>query len=211
MLYNKEEISLMSNAIQQNMRKKVLVEPFQHIVQDFFTADHFQGKHVVDLCPGQCDFLDIAKRCGAITYGVDFDPCVTQLGKLRGHNMADAQNFQESWPYEQNMFDGIFCRGSLNYFTTIKDGPQDASAVLARLFSSLKPDGWIWIAPWAKFSQEQTDISDKLSPDLSKSFSRYITPFYFIDLSVSSCEGAPDAGVRFQFHGSLSLSPPLWL
>ena len=35
MLYNKEEISLMSNAIQQNMRKKVLVEPFQHIVQDF--------------------------------------------------------------------------------------------------------------------------------------------------------------------------------
>lgn len=162
MLYNKQEISLMADAIQPNMRNKTNILPFQHIVQDFFTLAHFQGKHVVDLGPGQCDFLDIAKRCGAVTYGVDFDPCVTQLGKLRGHNMADAQNFQESWPYEQNMFDGIFCRGSLNYFTTIKDGPQDAIAFLARLFSSLKPDGWIWIAPWAKFSQEQIDISSEV-------------------------------------------------
>lgn len=93
MLYNEQEISLMANAIQPNMRKNGSVASVQHIVQDFFTPDHFQGKHVVDLGPGQCDFLDIAKRFGAITYGVDFDPCVTELGKLRGHNMAEVSSF----------------------------------------------------------------------------------------------------------------------
>lgn len=162
MLYNEQEISLMANAIQPNMRNKTSIVPFQHIVQDFFTQEHFQGKHVVDLGPGQCDFLDIAKHCGAITYGVDFDPCVTQLGKLRGHNMAGAQNFQETWPYEKNKFDGIFCRGSLNYYATVKNGPQDAIAFLSQVFSSLKPGGWIWIAPWAKFAEEQADIASEV-------------------------------------------------
>lgn len=162
MLYNEQEISLMANAIQPNMRKNGSVASVQHIVQDFFTPDHFQGKHVVDLGPGQCDFLDIAKRFGAITYGVDFDPCVTELGKLRGHDMAEAQNFQKTWPYEKSKFDGIFCRGSLNYYTTVKNGPQDAIVFLAKLFSSLKPGGWIWIAPWAKYSEEQTAIAPEI-------------------------------------------------
>ena len=162
MLYNEQEISLMANAIQPNMRKSYSADSVQHIAQDFFTLDHFQGKHIVELGPGQCDFLDIAKNNGAITYGVDFDPCVTELGKLRGHHMAEAQNFQETWPYAKNTFDGIFCRGSLNYYATIKNGPQDAIAFLSQLFSSLKPDGWIWIAPWAKYSEEQETIAPEI-------------------------------------------------
>lgn len=162
MLYNEQEISLMADAVQPNMRNKVSVVPFKHIVQDFFTPDHFHGKHVVDLGPGQCDFLDIAKSFGAVTYGVDFDPCVTALGKLRGHVMAEAQNFQETWPYEQKMFDGIFCRGSLNYYATAKNGPQDALAFLTKVFSSLKPGGWIWIAPWAKFSEKQSAVAPEI-------------------------------------------------
>jgi len=148
MLYDDEEKAIMSAALQPNMRKPTISpKPFEAIIADQLADIDFTGQSVLDIGPGQFDFLDIVKRAGAArTMGIDFDPAIARLGARRGHEVAVA-DFRDGWPLEQ-AFDGIFCRGSINLFWF----PQDdaLAAFLGGLASSLRPGGWLWIAPWNK-------------------------------------------------------------
>ncbi|MDQ7018963.1 MAG: class I SAM-dependent methyltransferase [Robiginitomaculum sp.] len=137
----------MSAAGQHNLRKPdISVESFRLIIKKYLRRSAFKNKRILDIGPGQCDFLDMAKKAGADrTYGCDFDPAVGALGKLRGHDMTIA-NLKQGWPYKGEVFDGIFCRGSLNccWFSS----EERLAAFLDDMAASLSPDGWIWIAPW---------------------------------------------------------------
>ena len=54
-------------------------------MQDFFTLAHFQGKHVVDLGPGQCDFLDIAIGLGTrLTFSCHDDTWLVNGSSIDG-------------------------------------------------------------------------------------------------------------------------------
>lgn len=147
MLYTDEERAVMAQAIQEGMRSKnVLRAPFVNVIADALRPEQFAGCRVLDIGPGQCDFLDLAKQHGAQTYGVDFDPAIVRLGQLRGHEMQLA-NLMQTWPYEAGMFDGIFCRGSINcYWFTAKGTALEQ--FLDQVHSALRPGGWMWIAPW---------------------------------------------------------------
>lgn len=147
MLYTDEEKNIMSTALQPNMRNpKISIEPFKNIMKDYLRRSRFKGGSILDIGPGQCDFLDLAKKAGARqTFGFDFDPAVGELGRLRGHEMSNA-NLRHGWPYKEVMFDGIFCRGSLNccWFGS----EEKLVEFLDDMAASLNPKGWMWIAPW---------------------------------------------------------------
>ncbi len=147
MLYNLEEKEIMSAAVQPNMRNPDIgVAPFKHIIKKHLRRSAFKNKRILDIGPGQCDFLDLAKKAGAEhTSGCDFDPAVGALGMLRGHDMTIA-NLKQGWPYKGEVFDGIFCRGSINccWFSS----EERLVVFLDELAASLAPGGWMWIAPW---------------------------------------------------------------
>lgn len=157
MLYNNNERRIMQKAIQPGMRYDTAVMPFECIIEDFFKGINLRSQVVLDIGPGQCDFLDIAAQKGAITHGVDMDPAVIELGTLRGHAMSHVINFQRSWPYAPHTFDGLFCRGSLNYFSGYADTvtPETAGGFLDTVLRSAKPDAWIWIVPWVRPAESQ--------------------------------------------------------
>lgn len=150
MLYNKDEESVMATAIQERMRTS---SPAVHrsikAIFDVFIGDRdFKGARILDVGPGQCDFLDMAKERGAITFGVDFDPAAVRLGEMRGHRMLH-HNLSKGWPYESDQFDGIFCRGSINCFWfATPERLTDLRLFLDRMNASLTPEGWLWVLPF---------------------------------------------------------------
>lgn len=152
MLYTDSERALMAGALQANMRLDIVTEPFEAIVTDFGLRLG-ASRRVLDLGPGQCDLLDIARRAGAATLGIDNDPAVAELGRLRGHQMRLGDLRQGVLP-EDGLFDGIFCRGSINLFW-FQNSPDAARAFLDGLTAALKPDGWLWIVPWNKPVKEE--------------------------------------------------------
>ena len=147
MLYSDSERAVMAGALQANMRLSIGVEPFEAIASDF-KLRMGEGLRILDLGPGQCDLLDIARRSGADTLGIDNDPAVCALGRLRGHEMRQGDLRRGVLP-EDGTFDGIFCRGSINLFW-LQNSPTAARAVLDSLISALRPGGWLWITPWNK-------------------------------------------------------------
>jgi len=149
MLYNDEERRVMAPAIHAGMREtNILLGPFQNILDDFFAGVDMAGQRILDVGPGQCDFLDLVRKRGGQTFGVDFDSAVAALGALRGHEVI-VGNLKEGWPYRGHAFDGIFCRGSINLFTFQQDVGR-LYAFLEGFEASLAPGAWVWIAPWNK-------------------------------------------------------------
>ena len=172
MLYNDTERELMANAIQVNMRTSsaAVHKGISAIVDSYFKHIDFHGLRVLDIGPGQCDFLDIVKEKGAITFGVDFDPAVVKLGEMRGHNMTFC-NLREDWPFKDMKFDGIFCRGSINcYWFAQPDNNDLLQQFLDHITKSLKPNGWMWILPWNKPSDNQENLVDATIEEWAKQF-----------------------------------------
>ncbi len=149
MLYTDEERAVMAEAIQPNMRiNNILVQPFTNIIADFLTEASLRGARVLDIGPGQLDFLDLMKSAGTtVTVGIDFDHAIQKLGAMRGHEVV-ITDLRNGWPLKRETFDGIFCRGSLNCFWYPEE--DKLRDFLDNMAASLSPKGWIWIAPWNK-------------------------------------------------------------
>lgn len=170
MLYTSEEKDIMRTALQPNVRNpEIAVEPYQHIIKDYLRNVAFKGKRILDIGPGQCDFLDLAKKAGADrTFGCDFDPAVGKLGQLRGHDMS-ITNLREGWPYKGMTFDGIFCRGSINCCWFANE--EYLVSFLDDMAASLLPKAWLWIAPWnnpAPGKENHMDAVHRLSRNWAK-------------------------------------------
>lgn len=160
MLYNDIEREVMASAIQSNMRTSspAVYRGISATVDSYLGHIDFHGQRILDIGPGQCDFLDIVKERGAITFGVDYDPAVLKLGEMRGHNMT-ACNLRKGWPFKDVQFDGIFCRASINcYWFAMAGDETPLREFLAHIGKSLKPTGWMWILPWNKPVESQESL-----------------------------------------------------
>lgn len=159
MLHSDEERAIMANAIQVNLRNPDAgAAAFTNIFKDVFAHMPLEGARVLDIGPGQCNFLDLFKEKKARTCGVDFDPAVVKLGQSRGHEMHQA-DFLEGWPFAGQTFDGIFSRGAIDCY---RYGPANTAKFLDGLIHSLAPGGWLWIVPWnaLKFLQHPPEEID---------------------------------------------------
>ena len=161
MLYNDIEKELMASAIQVNMRTSsaAVHRGISSIVDSYWNHIDFHGLRILDIGPGQCDFLDIVKEKGAITFGVDFDPAVVKLGEMRGHNMTLC-NLREDLPFKDMTFDGIFCRGSINCYWFAQPDNSLLLQFLDHITKSLRPNGCMWILPWNKPADNQENLVD---------------------------------------------------
>lgn len=155
MLYDDIERELMANAIQKNMRQDSLavLQAITSTVDGYLSDIDFTGLDILDIGPGQCDFLDIARKRGANTFGVDFDPAVVKLGEKRGHHMTQC-DLTKAWPFPDRKFDGIFCRGSINNFWFSAKDMDRLTQMLEGISGSLKPSAWLWIMPWNNYPQD---------------------------------------------------------
>lgn len=166
MLYTDQERAIMAEAIQPNMRSANIPQStFLSIIADYLPDFPFAGSRVLDIGPGQLDFLDIARDRGSVqTVGVDFDPAIQRLGAVRGHDIRLA-NLRHGWPCPSDRFDLIFCRGSINcYWYPSESKLQN---FLIGLTASMAPRGRLWIAPWNK--------GDPSSAALSQTMQRTVT------------------------------------
>jgi hypothetical protein len=148
MLFTDEEKEVMKNARQSNMRNPdVGRQPFLRILEDFFEGMSMKRNTVLDLGPGQWDFADLIKEKPRTNiFGVDDDPAVIALGKLRGYECCE-HDMKEPLPYVfGGVFDGIFCKYSVNAFWF----PERRAHYewIDRLMEMLAPGGWFWFAPW---------------------------------------------------------------
>ena len=159
MLYSDEERAVMAAAVQPNMRAtNISVQPFKNILRDFLADVTLSGSHILDIGPGQLDFLDLMKSGGAErTMGIDFDPAIQKLGALRGHEIV-ISDLRQGWPLKGQIFDGIFCRGSLNCFWYATE--ERLHGYLEDMVASLAPNGWMWVAPWSKPAIGQEGYTD---------------------------------------------------
>ena len=141
MLLDKTEIEIMKTAKQVNLRDPGRSGlPFERMIDDFFDHQHFSGKVVLDLGPGQYDFNELARKRGAKGYAMDFDPAVIHLGQYKGFEIVEGDLRAISFGTFGHLFDGIFCRGSINAFWFAKN--LDRLQLIARrwlgIYSSLE-------------------------------------------------------------------------
>ncbi len=157
MLYNDAERALMANALHANMRlsSPAVQNSIISIKEGYLGNRDLRGSKLLDIGPGQCDFLDIAREQGAITYGVDYDRVVVKLGEMRGHRMS-LHNLSKGWPSFDTTFDGIFCRASINAFWFVDGSDQTRlRTFLDQLIAALAPSGWMWVLPWNNIADNQ--------------------------------------------------------
>ena len=162
MLYDDIELEVMASAMQSNLRTSQVSKPkyMNAIIDNYLSHIDFRGLRILDIGPGQCDFLDIIKEKGAITFGIDCDPAVLKLGEMRGHSMTGC-NLINSWPFEGTIFDGIFCQGSINCHWFVQPNNNDLlMQFLNRIIKSLSPKGWMWILPFNKSSETHKNLID---------------------------------------------------
>ncbi len=154
MLYNDHERNIMKDAIQPWLKGctwsdgvDLEVDRNLVLIDEFLPDYYFEGKRILELGPGQCDFLDVAKRKGAETFGVDFDPAIVKLGTYRGHSMTLA-NLYQGWPLRGQKFDGIYSRVSTNIY---RYKELDAlRRFLADIAASMELGAWFL---WVPFNQ----------------------------------------------------------
>ncbi|MDA8660025.1 hypothetical protein N9M01_07375 [Luminiphilus sp.] len=148
MLTEKEEIKIISNAKQKNIRDPNRSrEPFNRIFHDFFRDTKFQDGLYLDLGAGHYDFGEIVRKKGGECHCVDKDPAVVELGCHKGFHVIehDIKNINSN--VIQGKYDGVFNKFSLNAFWSWReDGRQEE--LVANLANLVKPEGWAWIAPW---------------------------------------------------------------
>ena len=147
MLYDDEEVQIMSKAAQVHLREPSRSELIsRHIFDNFFRARKFVGTKVLELGPGQYDFARMVEAAGATVVSMDHDPAVIALGQKRGYSVI-LSNFRSfDWGSLEGQFDGLFCRGAINAFW-YRD-PKSLGGFIDNICSVLKPDGWGWLAPW---------------------------------------------------------------
>jgi hypothetical protein len=114
---------------------------------DFFEDSHLTGRRCLDLGPGQYDFGVLARERGATVVGIDNDPAVIELGRYKGFDVVEGNLKMLSVANFDGPFDGMFCKFSINCFWFGDDagGLADFSE---RLAACVRPEGWLWIAPW---------------------------------------------------------------
>lgn len=170
MLHTPEEREIMRSAWIPTLRPDATFDPFplaclKNILDDFTNPSCFDKKQILDVGPGQCDFLDSAKDLGAQTFGVDLCPAVVTLGTLRGHAMT-AADFRDGWPFRGRKFDGILSRAAIasGQMGAIKNGAAGLAAFiefLEDLAASLSPGGWLWVLPWNATTNEAVEAEVK--------------------------------------------------
>lgn len=167
MLYTDEERAVMAHAIQPNMRAaKISQTPFRNIIADYISENSFKGARVLDIGPGQLDFLDIARELSATsTTGVDFDPAIKKLGELRGHEVHTV-DFRQKNPFGSSKYDLIFCRGSINCFWFATE--ERLSEFLQSISDAMSATARIWIAPWNKPASGQEEYAANVNEIVNK-------------------------------------------
>jgi hypothetical protein len=148
MLTDPREIEIIARARQANVRNhRRSRQHFVNILADFFEDRHFAGRRCLDLGPGQYDFGVLARDGGAAVVGIDNDPAVIELGRHKGFDVIEGNLKSLSVASFAGPFDGLFCKFSINCFWFGNDAGALAE-FSARLAACVRPDGWLWIAPW---------------------------------------------------------------
>jgi len=161
----------MADAMQPNMRKSYSRDLFFNVFDDFLADTRLQGSTILDLGPGQCDFLDILRNRNALTAGFDVDKAVCHLGMARGHRMIQG-DVRKRWPFPEKSLDGLFCRGSFNAFWFATD--LDLFQVrLNEMLASLKSRGWLWFVPWNRPYEKDGTANDAIQKLQAKILDQY--------------------------------------
>jgi hypothetical protein len=148
MLTEKDEIKIISNAKQKNIRDPNRSrEPFDRIFHDFFRDTQFQGGVYLDLGAGHYDFGEIIRQRGGECHCVDKDPAVVELGRYKGFHVIEHDIKKINSDVIEIKYDGVFNKFSLNAFWSWREDERQEEMV-ANLANFVKPEGWAWIAPW---------------------------------------------------------------
>ncbi len=194
MLTDPSEIHIISKAIQKNVRdpNRSRVH-FDHIFADFLNDVIFKSSLLLDLGPGQYDFGVLARQKGAVTYGIDNDPSVIELGKYKGFPVryGDIEDIKKE-DFDTN-FDGIFCKYSIDAFWF--QDVQHLERHIKEIGKLIRPGGWAWIAPWNGSYEDE-----ELSPaDIRRALS--VQREVFKDLGFTAFELTEDLSKYYGVHG----------
>lgn len=147
MLFDDEEVQIMSAALQPHLREPHRSELIsRRIFEDFLAARDLAGCRVLELGPGQYDLARMVEGAGATMVSMDHDPAVIALGRKRGYNVIQADFRTFDWSSLRGQFDGLLSRGSITPLWARDNG--GIGSFVNVICSALKPSGWGWIAPW---------------------------------------------------------------
>ena len=146
-LFDQEEIEIMSKAMQPHLRlanRSELVS--KRIFDDFVGERELTGGRILELGPGQFDLVRLMASIGVEVVSIDHDPAVIALGKKRGYDVRQADFRTFEWSSLAGQFDMLVSRGSITP-RWFKD-PQPYGELIEGICSVLAPAGWGWMAPF---------------------------------------------------------------
>lgn len=139
------------------------------------------GMRVLDIGPGNGDFLDVCRKRGALTVGVDFDPFVVRWLQLRGHLAMRCNILRTIQPLQNNLFELIHLRGSIvvEYFMLVGEGRlRKLLADLDRLLNPVK--GCVLMCPCFEVTGPQR--MRKIADPLASRFTQVVAEFGYSPL-----------------------------
>src|SRR6202158_3080445 len=148
MVFDERVVRIILSALQAQLRLPDYDEArARRIFDAFFGGRELAGARILELGPGQYDFARMVGAAGATVVGMDRDPAVVALGRKRHYDAIHSDFLTFDWDSLKGEFDGLFCWASINPFWF--SDPAALDRFIDAICSSLKLDGWGWLAPWS--------------------------------------------------------------
>lgn len=117
-----------------------------NIINDFFEADHFSDKRILEIGPGQYAFALLARTLGASVEALEYNPRKSDAGRELGFKVYNHDMHKLSQLGLSNSFDGLWLKGTFNPILP----PTPTSAMrdfVGQMDDVLRPGAWAWCCP----------------------------------------------------------------
>lgn len=113
-----------------------------NILNDFFEAEHFYGKTILEFGPGHYSFALLARELGATVICVDRDPVFVELGRHLGFHVIDKDFHDVGLEDIDTKADGLWIKGAFN--AARLGNSQQVEGFVRLLTRCTTKEGWGW-------------------------------------------------------------------
>jgi len=131
-----------------------------NVINDFFDAEQFTGKRIVEFGPGHYSFAMLARELGATVICVERHEEHARLGRVLGFEVIE-KDFADLTPEDfGGQIDGLWMKGAFNACRMPND--QAIDDLVQLMTALLTPDAWAWCVTVNMFGKEDQPDNPKV-------------------------------------------------
>ena len=147
-----------------------------NIYNEYFKKYNFKNKNILELGPGQCQFLRLFNNNNL--FGIDLDPFVKELGDTLNIEIDNCNGYTNSKLLNNNTkYDVIFCKGSIDI--------NNMGEIFFKKMDEYTTDkGIIFIIPWL----HEASLGLKTDLDNIKEKKELLTRYGYTIIKLNDCK-----------------------